>query len=97
MEIAVGRETQYRRVLIRNTQDDKLFKVNVDLANWTEDALYALAGRHMGLAELVSDHYAKLHGALDQELQNTVTAEVEDKLDRCGRGIEVNHHVPRSR
>ena len=42
MEIAVGRETQYRRVLIRNTQDDKLFKVNVDLANWTEDALYAL-------------------------------------------------------
>ena len=70
MEIAASRGTQYRRVLIRNTQEDKLFKVNVDLANWTEDALHALAGRHTGLVELVSDHYAKLHSALDPKYGN---------------------------
>ena len=50
--------------MIRNSQEEKLFKANVDFANWTEDALYALAGRPTGQVDLVSEHHAKLHRAL---------------------------------
>ena len=62
--------------MIRNQNEEKLFEANVDLSHWTEDSYPnpALAGIPTSVGKLVSEHHARLHRALDEELRNPAEA-----------------------
>jgi len=51
VEVDPLRGSDYRRVLIRNPADEKLFREVVDLRKWTRDDNYALARRGVPLTD----------------------------------------------
>lgn len=78
VEVNPARGTDYRRVLVRNPQEEKLFLANTNPADWVKDNVYALAGRSVLLDDLVEEHRLELHQALDAELRNPAPAEEEN-------------------
>lgn len=75
VEVDPSRGTDYRRVLIRNQAEEKLFKANTNPADWTKDSAHALAGRPTSLDDLVEEHRQQLHRELDQKLRNPPSGE----------------------
>jgi hypothetical protein len=66
VEVDPSRGSDYRRVRISNPKDEQTFKTVVDLSNWTRDDAYALAGRPIGLDDLVAEHKEKLKRKVDE-------------------------------
>ena len=76
VEVDFSRGSDYRRVLIRNPKEEALFREVVDLADWTRDDKYALAGRGIPLSQLVEERKETLKTMIDQDELEIVSDDV---------------------
>jgi hypothetical protein len=67
VEVDLSRGTDYRRVHIRNAQEEETFKAVVDLTKWVRDDEYKLAGRGVSLESLVEERKTKLKQSIDKD------------------------------
>src|SRR5215469_9705729 len=81
VEVDPSRGSDYRRVRIRNAQEEQTFLAVVELKDdgtplkWARDDAYQLAGRPIGLDELVTEHKEMLKSKIDQDQPKIVNTD----------------------
>lgn len=70
-EIDPRNGASYRRIMLRNRDEETRFRQSVNLSGWTRDTYPspALGGYPIDLDTLIAEHHARLHQQLDAQLK----------------------------